>query len=260
MVSRLLRILGVLAGTLLVSQASLSAEPRPLLVFTAASAAAVLEDAAADYMALNDVAIVIVPASSSVLARQIVNGAPANLYISANPGWMDYLQDNALVMETDRFPIFSNSLVVVVPANADFDPGEPLATRLSKGRIAICQPEHVPCGVYARQALGNLGLWESIEPRIVAAANARTTLAWAERGEVDAAIVYATDGAASKKTIVANAIPPASHESIEYQGAIIGKNTPEISGFVDFLRSSEAAETFLAAGFLPIDIPNDTTP
>lgn len=195
-------------------------------------------------------------ASSSTLAKQIENGAPADVYISANGKWMDYLQARNRIDPASRFDLFSNRIVLIVPEGSPLRAVEvvshfPLAKLLGEGRLAMGDPDHVPAGIYGKRALEHLEVWDSVRDRIAPMKDVRTALVMVERGEVPLGLVYATDAAISKKVWVVGQFPPDCHPAIVYPVAIIaGRQTPAAQRFVRFLRSPAAEAVFEKHGFI----------
>jgi len=202
-------------------------------------------------------------ASSSALAKQIDNGAPADIFISANVRWMDFLERKNAIDRGSRRDLLRNALVLIapkggglakLPAVVAIGRGFPLAARLAGGRLAIGDPAHVPAGIYGKQALVSLGLWPSVAGRLAPTANVRAALTLVERGEVEAGIVYATDAAivAGKVTVI-GAFPAGSHEPIIYPAAIVaGRDREAVRQVFAFLASAKAAAVFARHGFAPI--------
>ena len=193
-------------------------------------------------------------AASSTLARQIENGAPANLFISADEDWMNYLAAKRLIVPESRVDLLGNKLVLIAPAESTLDvdikPGFPLAQLIGQERMATADPDHVPVGKYARAALEKLGVWKDVEGRLARADNVRAALALVERGECPLGIVYATDAAISKKVKVVGIFPADSHPPIIYPAAlVVGRDTPVSRSFLDFLKTPEAKAVFEKYGF-----------
>ena len=195
-------------------------------------------------------------AASSALARQIIAGAPADIFISADEAWMDAVAAKGLVRRGSRTVFLSNRLVLVAPASAPLriaiQPGFPLARALGGGRLAMADPDAVPAGRYGRQALTHLGIWAAVEPRLVRAENVRAALALVERAEARAGIVYATDARAAKSVMVVGAFPAASHLPITYPAAVLAASTnADTRAFYNFLMSREGRAIFARYGFQP---------
>jgi molybdate transport system substrate-binding protein len=237
-----------------------------ITVFAAASTKDAVEEIAEAYAAAGGGEVRTVFAASSTLAKQIAQGAPADLYLSANPAWMDYLAERGAVDAASRVDLLGNRLVLIVPqetedgdaATADLGDlsaaalADLLDTSLADGRrLAIADPGHVPAGIYARAALEALGLWQSLADRTVRAANVRAALALVDRGEAPVGIVYATDARISSRVRVVGGFPPESHPPIVYPLALVaGPAAGAARRFYDHLRSEAAAVVFRAHGFL----------
>ena len=191
-------------------------------------------------------------AASSTLAKQIARGAPADLYISANVAWMDYLADRGAIDPASRVDLLGNRLVLVAspmsPVSGDL---AKLPEALGERRLAIGDPAHVPAGIYAKQALQALGLWEKVADRAAFAADVRAALALVGRGEAAAGIVYATDARISDRVKRVATLPADSHPPIHYPLARVdGADRPEVRRLYDFLRSNEAQAIFRDHGFM----------
>jgi molybdate transport system substrate-binding protein len=193
-------------------------------------------------------------AGSSTLAKQIEHGAPADIFISADKEWFDYLvQRNALKKET-RVDLLLNELVLIAPFNRipsitiarDFD----LLANFN-GKLCTGETDYVPVGKYAKQALTYYGWWSAIQPRLVGTEDVRTALAFVERGECALGIVYKTDALISKKVVVVAAFPAESHSSIVYPAGLTKDAAPEALAFWQFLQSDAAASVFVRYGFRP---------
>ena len=203
-------------------------------------------------------------AASSVLARQIDAGAPADLFLSANRAWMDFLEQRGRIDTATRLDLLANRLAVVAPAGSgldveiagDFDfPGS------FGGRLALGNPDHVPAGMYARQALVQLGWWPRLEPRLAPAPDTRAALVFVERGACSAGIVYTTDAAASGRIEVAAEIPDSLHEPILYPAAVVaGRDSPQVRAAIARLLSPAAARIFRRHGFTVLPRPRRAIP
>ncbi len=237
-------------------------------IFAAASTTSAVEDLAARYKASGGGRVRTVFAASSTLAKQIAQGAPADLFLSANPAWMDYLAERGAVDPASRVDLLGNRLVLVVPRDVDGGQDEvadlsteALArqTATSNGKpLAIADPAHVPAGLYAKAAFEALGLWQGLAGRAVRTADVRAALALVDRGEAAAAVVYATDAALSPRVRIAGRFPAGSHPPIVYPlAAVAGRESDAVARFYDYLLSAEAAEVFRAHGFL---VPPEPAP
>src|SRR5579862_272481 len=184
-------------------------------VFAAASLTDAMKDISAKWVDAGHSPLRMSFGSSSTLARQIEQGAPANVFASADEKWMDYLADKTLIAADTRKDLLGNDLVLVVsadkPVHVTIGKSFDLISLLgANGRLATGDPAHVPVGIYAEQALKKLGLWNSVEPRLARTDDVRAALLLVERGEAPAGIVYATDAAVSKSVMIAGAFPPDS--------------------------------------------------
>jgi molybdate transport system substrate-binding protein len=230
--------------------------PAPLRVSAAISLTDVLGGIAKRWEAAGNPHVELNFAGSNVLARQILEGAPADIFISADAAQMDGVVSGGGADPADRVTLVANQLVVVVP-NGRTLPGPPpdsLADNALK-RVAIGDPQGVPAGVYAKTWLEHVGLWRRIEPRIVPSANVRAALAAVEAGNADAGIVYRTDARGDAKVTVAYEVPIADAPAILYPGAVLKHAAhPEAARkFIAFLQSAASREAFTAGGFLAPD-------
>ena len=231
------------------------AQAQPITVFAAASLTDALGDVAQAWAKRGHPPIRTSYAASSTLARQIEQGADANIFASADEQWMDYLAGRGLIVPGTRRDLLSNQLVLIVPANApkqvSIGSGLDLAALLGPaGRLAMGDPAHVPAGLYAKQALEKLGWWEAVAPRLARTDDVRGALLLVERGEAPAGIVYKTDAMISKAVMIAGVFPPGSHDPIAYPFAMIrGHETPEARSLLDFLSGPEAKAIFAKRGF-----------
>lgn len=191
-------------------------------------------------------------AGSSTLAKQIENGAPADIFISADKDWTDYVQKRGLLNNQSRKSLLGNELVLIAPSTSNvsvlLDPVFNLNTSFS-GRLCTGDPASVPVGKYAKQALTHYNWWEKIESRIVGTEDVRTALAFVERGECTLGVVYKTDALLSKKVKVVATFPAASHTPIEYPGALTKNAGAESKAFWAFLQSNQAKSVFTRYGF-----------
>ena len=226
-------------------------------VYAAASLTDAMNTLAGQYEKSHpDVDIVPVYASSSTVARQIANGAPAQIYVSANEQWMDWLGRQNMTL-TGRKDLLRNSLVLIAPKassldNMTPDAAHPLAEHLQPGeRIAVGDPDHVPAGMYARQALQSEGQWDTLEPRLARASDVRAALALVERGETPLGIVYATDAKASSKVRQLGTFPADSHPAITYPMAELGTPDATTRAFYQWLQGEAAGRVLADYGFSP---------
>jgi molybdate transport system substrate-binding protein len=250
------RLLQALCATLLACAASAGARAQDLTVFAAASLQNALEEIGGLYRVRQGRAVRFSFASSSALARQIEQDGPAAVFLSADEPWMDYLQERRLIVNDSRRSLLGNRLVLVVPADnparIELRPNFDLLAVLGKdGRWVTGDPTNVPVGRYAQDALTRLGVWSVAQTRLVRAENVRVALAFVERGEAAAGIVYETDAALSKRVRVAGVFPANSHAPISYPMAIVARNDSTAArDFVAFLGGADAAQVFRKFGFV----------
>ena len=245
---------GLLAALIAVSiTRPAAAQARPVLVFAAASLKTALDAIAAKWQSETGKAVTISYGASPTLAKQIENGAPADLFISADLDWMDYLQERKLIDPKTRVDLLGNSLVLVASADNDarvtIAPGFPLAALLGDGRLAMAEPNAVPAGKYGKAALENLGVWSTVKSRIAAAETVRAALVLVARGEAPLGIVYATDAQAEPRVKIVGEFPPDSHPPIVYPLALTATAQPVAADFAAYLRGPAAGALFEAQGF-----------
>ena len=226
-----------------------------LLVSAAASLSEAIARVAERYEDEQGVRIRLNVAGSQMLAAQIIEGAPVDVFISADVLQMDRATAAGRIDPARRVDLLSNQLVIVVPSDRAGSVAAPrdLAST-SVARIALGDPEAVPAGVYARRYLESEGLWDSLAPRIVPAGSVRSALRAVEAGTVDAGIVYRTDAAGSSSTEVAFAVPPDAGPAIVYPAAVV-RGAPDpvrAARFLEHLQSGAARRRFEAAGFIAL--------
>ncbi len=254
----LLRILACAFGLALTGPAP--AHAADLTVFAAASLKTALDAASAGFTAETGHSVATAYAGSSVLARQITQGAPADVFISASPDWMDVLEADGLLVPGSRFDLLGNRLVLVAPGpdapQATIGPDLDLAGLLGDGHLAMAFVAAVPAGIYGKAALENLGLWEQVADRVVQTDNVRAALALVALGEAPLGIVYATDAAAEDAVSVVGSFPEDSHPPIIYPAAAIAAGrTNEATAFLAYLRGKPARDIFADAGFALLPEP-----
>lgn len=189
-------------------------------------------------------------AGSSTLARQIALGAPADLFISANAAWMDWLAEQGLIVADSRHAIAGNRLVLIAPSGHPQIPLTGLPDALGNGRLAMALVEAVPAGIYGREALQSLDLWTELAPRVAQTDNVRAALALVATGAAPFGIVYASDAVADPRVSVVAEIPPALHGTITYPAAIIaGHDSPETRALMAKLTSPHAQDILRRHGF-----------
>ena len=225
-----------------------------VVVFAAASLKNGLDDFAARWGAETGNTVTISYAGSGQLARQIVAGAPADLYLSANVGWMDEVEKAGFIQEGARADLLGNTLVLIAhgkgAAAVNIGPDLDLVGLLGGGKLAMALVDAVPAGQYGKAALGALGLWEGVAPSVAQADNVRAALALVSTGEAPFGIVYATDAAASDNVTVTATFPEGSHPPIIYPVALLSNATdPADRAFYDALFGAEARNPFEKQGF-----------
>jgi len=254
---RLRRSLFILAGLALLTS-PLGAGPAhaaDVTVFAAASLKNALDAAVATYEAKTGQDVAVSYAGSSQLAKQIEAGAPADLFVSADLAWMDYLAEKGLIDPASRVTLLGNTLVLVAPkdSSATIEIGRdfPLAEALGgDGKLAMASVASVPAGRYGKAALERLGVWAAVEPHVAQADNVRAALAFVARGEAPFGIVYGTDARAEPLVRIVATFPADSHPPIVYPVALTTAGTgPDARAFLDFLLSPEARPAFEAEGF-----------
>ncbi|MDV7612246.1 molybdate ABC transporter substrate-binding protein [Acinetobacter baumannii] len=227
------------------------AKAESVTVYAAASLTNAINDLEKIYEKQNKVEVKTSYAGSSTLAKQIEAGAPADIFISADTQWMDYLQNKKRVAANDRINLLGNRLVLITPK------GQSLNIKLDKttdpnkvftGKICTGDTKSVPVGKYAKQAFTNLGWWSRIEPKLVETEDVRAALNFVARGECQVGIVYATDAAISKDVKVAGVFPENTHSPIIYPLGLIKKNSNSAK-FYQFLQSKQAKAVFKKYGF-----------
>ena len=233
----------------------LAARAQELTVFAAASLTDAMKDVSAQWARAGHQPLRMSFGSSSTLARQIEQGAPANLFASADEKWMDYLADKKLIVSETRKDLLGNDLVLVVPADkpqhVTIGPNFNLVGMLGpNGRVATGDPAHVPVGIYAEQALKKLGIWDAVSPHLARTADVRAALLLVERGEAPVGIVYATDAAVSKTVMIAGTFPADSHDPVSYPFAVTKSgDSPDARALMTFLEGPEARTIFDKRGF-----------
>ncbi len=250
------RCLSLLLSLCAAVSLSAAASAKPPLVLAAASLQESLNAAADAWAAKHHERPVLSFAASSALAKQIDAGAPADLFISADEPWMDDIQKNGLVAPGTRVSFLGNTLVLAAPAAGKGDiairPGFALAKALGDGKLAMADPDSVPAGKYGKAALTALGVWPSVQARVVRGDSVRAALAFVERGEAPYGIVYGTDALSSKAVRIAGVFPSSSHVPITYPIArLVGSTNRDAEAFRLFLISAQGRAIFRHYGFLP---------
>ena len=238
------------------TSAAADADKPPITVFAAASLTNALQELGDGFTKETSIPVRFSFAASSALARQIENGAPADVFLSADLEWMDYLQMRNLIQRDTRHDVLGNRLVLIAPADSKIElkiaPRFPLAKVLGTGRLATGDPDSVPVGRYAREALTTLGVWNDVADRMVRADSVRSALAFVDRGEALLGIVYETDALIDKRVRVVDVFPADSHLPIIYPIALTSAAKPNAARFVAYIRGPAGAAAFKAYGFTPL--------
>lgn len=232
--------------------------PPTLLVFGAASLTNVLDDLGPAYTQATGQPVKFSYAASSALARQMESGARADVFVSADEDWMNYVQERNLIRAGSRANLLGNRLVLVAPAdstsNLKISAKFGLRAALGDGRLAVADPDSVPAGKYARTALNSLGVWDDVSDHIVRGDSVRTALAFVDRGECPFGIVYETDALIDKKVRVVDRFPESSHAPIVYPVAVTLEAQAGAEKFVEFLRGPAGRVAFVKYGFTMVAV------
>jgi len=224
-------------------------------VFAAASLRGALEEQLGGFESASGDKLTVVYAGSNALAKQIEAGAPADVFISADVDWMDYLEARKLLAPASRIDLVGNRLVLIAPANNDsaltIAPGFALSPALGAGKLAMANPDSVPAGKYAKAALEALGVWPSVQKQVARTEHVRASLALVARGEAALGIVYATDALAEPKVRVVGTFPAGTHPAIVYPAAVIATSRAraQARALIAYLASGAAQATWRHHGF-----------
>ncbi len=237
-----------------------SAQEKSLTTFAAASMKNALDDVDATYTAKTGVKVAASYAASSVLAKQIDQGAPADVFLSADTDWMDYAAKQKTIKEATRTSLLGNSIVLIAPkdfsiSNVTIGPGFDLAKLAGSGKIATGDVNAVPVGKYAKAALENLGAWQAAAPKFAMAESVRAALTLVARGEAALGIVYATDAKVEPGVKIIGNFPADSHPPVIYPVAATTSAGPQAADYLAFLRSPEAKAIFERYGFTFLATP-----
>ena len=252
------RLAGIFAVFVILCGSAFSpalAQDKSLTIFAAASMKNALDDVDAAYTAKTGIKITASYAASSALAKQIEQGAPADVFVSADTDWMDYAIGKKNINEPTRVNLLGNSIVLIAPKDSRIDnvpigPGFDLAKLAGDGKIATGDVKAVPVGKYAKAALEKLGAWPAAEPKFAMAESVRPALTLVARGEAALGIVYSTDAKVEPGVKVVGTFPPDSHPAIIYPVAATTTAKAEAAAYLDFLRSSAAKAVLEKYGFI----------
>jgi molybdate transport system substrate-binding protein len=244
-------------AVMLIAGVALAAQPAQsqttVTVFAAASLTDSLKSVADAYKARTGLDVTLSFGASSTLARQIDQGAQADIFFSADTDWMDFLQKNGHLKDATRKDLLGNQLVLIAASDAKpaprIAPHFDLAGALGDGKLALADPASVPAGKYAKAALTALGVWDSVALKVAQAENVRVALEYVSRGEAPYGIVYATDAKVAPNVRVAGTFPESTHPAIVYPVALTKNATPAARNFLAFLSSVQARAIFEKAGF-----------
>jgi molybdate transport system substrate-binding protein len=261
MAVRFASLVAVLVGAVLLGAPPAAAQEKTLTLFVAASLKNALDDINAAYTAKSGVKVAASYAASSALARQIEQGAPADIFASADVEWMDYATAKKTINESSRVNLLGNRLVLIAPrdskiANVTIGPGFDLARLAGDGRIATGDVQSVPVGKYAKAALEKLGSWTAAAPKFAMADNVRAALTLVSRGEAALGIVYETDARVDPGVKIVAAFPAGSHPAIVYPFAATLNARPQAADYLAFVRSQAARTIFEKYGFTMLVLPS----
>ncbi len=249
------RLAGILAALFaLAAAAPAAAQDKAITVFAAASMKNALDEIGAAHAARTGVRVTVSYGASSALAKQIEQGAPADVFISADADWMDYAASKQTIDEQSRINLLGNSIVLIAPKDSKIDnvaigPGFDLAKLAGGGRIATGDVRSVPVGKYARAALQKLGSWQAAETKFAMADNVRAALLLVARNEAALGIVYATDARVEPGVRIVGTFPADSHPAVVYPVAATAAAKPQAVGYLAFLRTGAAKAIFEKHGF-----------
>ncbi|HEU0069891.1 MAG TPA: molybdate ABC transporter substrate-binding protein [Alphaproteobacteria bacterium] len=243
-----------LAAVLALSSLPAVAQTNEVLVFAAASMKTALDDIAKQWQVETGKSVKVSYAASSALAKQIEQGAPADLFISADSDWMNYVAGKSLIKPATRVDMLGNRIVLVAAKDSKVSlkiaPNFDLAGALGSDRLAMANVESVPAGKYGKAALERLGVWGAVAKKVAQADDVRATLLLVSRGEAPLGIVYQTDAAADANVKIVDAFPTDSHPAIIYPAAVLASSkNADAEAFLAYLRSAKAKPLFEKQGF-----------
>ena len=247
-------VLLAIAAFVVWTSANAAGRAQAITVYAAASLTEALQELGDRFSKATGIPVKFSFAASSTLARQIEAGSAADVFLSADQEWMDYLDRRAILQHASRRNVLGNRLVLVAPADSKIElkigPNFPLRQALGQGRLATGDPDMVPVGRYARSALLSLGVWNDVVDRLVRAESVRSALIYVARGEVPLGIVYATDARIDPKVRIVDFFPPMSHPPIVYPVALTRVASTEAARFVEYLRGPDGVDVFEKFGFV----------
>jgi molybdate transport system substrate-binding protein len=251
---RLRGLIGSLLVLLSAAYLSHTANAAEVTVFAAASLKEALDEQAKSFEAATGHKVIVSYGASNALAKQIESAAPADMFISADLDWMDYIDQRRLVAPGTRYNLLRNSLVLIAPAKSavtlKIGPNFALAAALGSEKLAMANPDSVPAGKYGKGALESLGVWSGIEKQVARAENVRAALALVSRGEAPLGIVYRTDALADKGVRIVDVFPPESHPPIVYPAAVLASSrSAAAKPLLEYLRSPPARPNWERYGF-----------
>lgn len=245
-----------LSACLIAFQSFAADAVKEITVFAAASLTNVLQDLGDGFTKDSNIPVRFSFAASSALARQIENGAHADVFFSADMEWMDYLQARNLIQAQTRHDVLGNQLVLIAPVASKISlkigPHFALAAAVGKGRLATGDPDSVPVGRYAHEALANLGVWDDVAARLVRTDSVRSALAFVDRGEAVLGIVYATDALIDTGVRVIGVFPATSHKPIIYPAALTTGAKADAAKFLAYVRGPAGDLAFKHYAFVPL--------
>jgi molybdate transport system substrate-binding protein len=255
-------VLAALAATIAIAAvpSAAAAQEKSIVVFAAASMKNALDDVDDVFTKKTGIKVVASYAASSALMKQIEQGAPADVFLSADVDWMDYGEKRNLIKNDTRFDLLGNRLVLIAPKDSKIGdvkiaPGFDLAGLAGNGRIATGDVRAVPAGLYAKAALEKLGVWASVESKMAMAENVRAALVLVARGEAPLGIVYETDAKIDPGVKIVGVFPEDSHPPIVYPVALTKDAKPDAAQYLAFLRTADAAAIFQRYGFAVLAKP-----
>jgi len=245
---------GLMALVLTAAQPVQAQSANTLIVFAAASMKNALDDANAAFTKATGIKVTASYAASSALAKQMESGAPADVFISADLKWMDFVAEKKLIKEGSRFNLLGNKLVLIAGkdselTNVKIEQGFDIAALAGDGRIAVADVKAVPAGLYAKAALEKLGAWAKAEPKLAMAENVRATLAFVARGETPIGIVYETDAKVEPNVKIVATFPDGSYPPVTYPVAATATAKADAAKYLSFLRGAAAKAIFEKYGF-----------